>query len=212
MSTVDVLLLNMKDLRCFANDGSYNPDCIAFNDLMWDQSIRLGKFDESNLCYHLWIFSNSVSTVAGFLPSTLCLLKKIGAFARRSCREPHQHIAPWWFLNGRWVLVGLGDCRKELIGWMNMDPYRIHVTLDPISMTMKIQLWRVGEGNFLLQDALFVLLPSCFKRSLRDIKSWHYLMGENVCAGAGWTGDVQNSGSLGNAYVCRSSSCEQIGA
>lgn len=149
-STVDVLLLNMKDLRCF--DGK-------------NSSTNWGVQKPGN---RRW---NHLSTVAGFLPSTLCLLKKIGAFARRSCRELHLHIAPWWFLNGRWVLVGLGDCRKELIGWMNMDPYRIHVTLDPISMTMKTQLWRVGEGTFLLQDALFVLLPSCFKRSLRDIKS-----------------------------------------
>lgn len=90
------------------------------------------------------------------------------------------------------------DCRKELIGWMNMDPYRIHVTLDPISMTMKTQLWRVGEGHFLLQDALFVLLASIL---FQEKSQGHQVFRQ-----------MWNSGSLGNAYVCRSSSCEKIGA
>ena len=53
-----------------------------------------------------------------------------------------------------------GIAEGELIGWMTMDPYRIHVTLDPISMTMKTQLWRrVGEP-FSFFKMLYFLLPS----------------------------------------------------
>ena len=152
---------------------------------------------------------NHLSTLAGFLPST----HNIGAIARRSCRELHQHIAPWWFLNGRWVLLGLWDCRRG-VDRMNdhgsiSDPCHSWSNQhDNENSTLTKSWWTI----FILQDALFLasILKGKPQYQVTPVR-WsprHSLAFVVLKRQALW--QMCNSGSLGSAYVCRSSSCKTL--